>query len=357
MDAKQDGSPADGADATPQDDSDTPPQAADGSEPEAVDDSAPESADASTPAATSSDVAATKESPKVRRPRPPASDPGDPYGEPAWLQPGSGKRTAAGIVLTVVLIAAVSGLGWWLFQPDATPEADGDDPSAVACDVVEHDDAGAVVEVPSGLGASTPRKTATVTTNYGEIRVLMFGDVAPCGVSGFEYIAAQGFYDNSDCHRMTTQPLDPTLTLRCGDPSGDGEGGPGFRFRAEQAFKGQVGADYVALINNRTGEAGSSFAFVRGESIPTASLSVIGQVIAGYDVLDQIAAMTPEQTYDSTPPRPVTIQQIVVEEGAVTLPPTDEPTSPSDSGLDPSDSGDPSGPPSSSGESSGRSRN
>lgn len=264
-----------------------------------------------------------------RKPRPDTSQTGDPFGaEPAWLQHGSAKRTVLGVTLTLALLAGVGAVGWVLFEPDeddGVPGPDVDPPAGAACAVVEHDDGDADVETPSDLGSPPPRQTTTVTTNFGEVQVLMFGDVAPCAVSGFEYLAESGFHDDVDCHRMAVQPADPTMTLRCGDPAGDGNGGPGFRYRAEQAFTGTAGADYFALINDADGSTGSAFAFVRGESVPTGSLSVLGQVVEGFDVLDQIAATVAEPEYDAAPPEPVTVLDVEIEHGAVTLPPTEDP--------------------------------
>lgn len=247
-------------------------------------------------------------------------NPDDP--EPAWLSRGSGPRTMVGIALVLVLVAGIGALGWWLFEPAPTGTGTDSELTAKECRLTEADDEAVKIQPPSSLGQAEPRATATVTTNHGQITVLLFGDVSPCGVSGFQYLAEQGFYSNNPCYRLTTAPTDPTVTLRCGDPTGTGKGGPGFRYQAEDAFTGEVGRDYVALINDREGMSGSTFAFVRGESKPTASLSVIGQVIAGHEVLDRIGAAAGIEPFDDEPTQPVVIQKITIAEGTVTLPPS-----------------------------------
>lgn len=267
-------------------------------------------------------------------------NPEDP--EPAWLSRGSGGRSLVGIVLVLVLVAGIGALGWWLFQPDGSGADDTDEQlTEQNCRLTEAEDEAVNVRQPSALGQAEPRATATVTTNSGDITVLLFGDVSPCGVSGFEYLAKQGFYANNPCYRLTTAATDPTVTLRCGDPTGTGKGGPGFRYQAENAFTGEVGRDYVALINDRKGMSGSTFAFVRGESKPTASLSVIGQVIAGHEVLDQIGASAGIDPFDDEPVRPVVIQKITIAVGTVTLPPSGGASS--SGGLPTSGTGTPSG--------------
>lgn len=287
-----------------------------------------------------------RKSRKVRRARPVDTEPDDPFGPtPPWLQRGTGRRSLVGLSITLVLVMVVAGLGWLLFSGDEEATAEPDDVTVDSCGVTEHDDEGLVI-APPRLGTAADRATATITTNYGDITVLLFGDVAPCGVSGFNYLAAQGFYTNNDCYRISTQPAEPTVTLRCGDPQGTGNGGPGYRFRAEQKFEGQPAFDAFALINNETGQAGSSFAFIRGQAIPTASLSVIGQVISGFEILDQIGASAGLDSYDGVPPQQVMIMSVTITEGTVTLPPTELPGTeipapsgthdPSDPSLDPS---------------------
>ncbi|MGH8881614.1 MAG: hypothetical protein ACRD0P_30405, partial [Stackebrandtia sp.] len=97
----------------------------------------------------------------VRRPRPSASNPDDPFGpEPEWLQAGSGKRTALGVAASVILLGVVAGIGWVTFRPDETTAAENDPPGQVACQVAEHDDGGMPVQVPvPTLGEAPPRQT------------------------------------------------------------------------------------------------------------------------------------------------------------------------------------------------------
>lgn len=280
--------------------------------------------------------AADEEGTAIRGPHPSASGPDDPFAvEPPWLQSGSGRRTALGVTAIVVLLALVAGVGWLAFRPETDTDVTEDEPATVACDVTEHDDP-TMLPLPR-LGEAPPRRTATVTTNLGTVTVLLFGDVAPCGVSGFSHLAQQNFYTNSPCYRITTQPIDPTVTLRCGDPQATGKGGPGFRYRAEDLYTGQTGSNYFALINDRSGMAGSAFAFVRGESKPTDSLAVIGQVIDGFTVLDQIGG-TAGLNFDDAPPQPITILSVTLADGTVTLPPSQRPT-PTDDGPVPGDDG------------------
>ncbi len=257
----------------------------------------------------------------VKRPRPAAVDPQDPYGgEPAWLQSGSKKRTLVGFAAIVALVALVGGIGWFFFPHGESPDTKASSKTTSKCDVSKATAAGKTAPTPK-LNDPPPRQTATISTNAGDVTVLLFGDVAPCGVANFDHLAQQNYYRQSDCYRLTTQATDPTVTLRCGHHVGDGSGNPGYRFRAEQAFTNEVGMNYFALVNDDTGRAASSFAFVRGESKPTARMSVIGQIIDGFEVLDEIGGAA-GLDFDDKPQPPLQILKVEVQNGTVTLPPS-----------------------------------
>lgn len=63
---------------------------------------------------------------------------------------------------------------------------------------------------------------------------------SPCTVNAIEYLAEEGFYNDTVCHRLTTG--DGLKVLQCGDRAGTGAGGPGFQFANElptdQALEG-----------------------------------------------------------------------------------------------------------------------
>ena len=54
---------------------------------------------------------------------------------------------------------------------------------------------------------------------------------APCTVQSFLHLVGTRFYDRTPCHRLTAYPT--LKVLQCGDPTGTGEGGPGYRYKDE----------------------------------------------------------------------------------------------------------------------------
>src|SRR5439155_26417727 len=51
-----------------------------------------------------------------------------------------------------------------------------------------------------------------------------------CTAASFAYLSGKKFFDNTKCHRLTTQGI---FVLQCGDPSGTGQGGPAYKFPDE----------------------------------------------------------------------------------------------------------------------------
>jgi cyclophilin family peptidyl-prolyl cis-trans isomerase len=74
--------------------------------------------------------------------------------------------------------------------------------------------------------------TITITTSLGVIEITIDRARTPCTAASFAYLASRQFFDGSACHRLTTAGL---FVLECGDPTGTGRGGPGYRFADENA--------------------------------------------------------------------------------------------------------------------------
>jgi peptidyl-prolyl cis-trans isomerase B (cyclophilin B) len=153
-----------------------------------------------------------------------------------------------------------------------------------------------------------PRRTPSkgtvdvdLKTNQGRIRLVLDRAKAPCTVQDIVHLAKHRFYDRTVCHRLTAYP---TLSvLQCGDPKGNGEGGPGW------VFKDELPTDLPPAPNDPTGQRriyprgtvamanagpntnGSQFFLVYKDSVLRPNYTVFGTVDArGMAVLDRIAA-------------------------------------------------------------------
>jgi peptidyl-prolyl cis-trans isomerase B (cyclophilin B) len=142
---------------------------------------------------------------------------------------------------------------------------------------------------------------ATVTTAQGAIGLQLDAGKTPCTVNNFTSLAKQGFFDNTKCHRLTTS--DELGVLQCGDPTGTGTGGPGYRFPNEYptnqyrltdpALKVPVlyPRGTLAMANSGPGTNGSQFFLVYKDSQLPPTYTVFGTIDgAGLAVLDTVAA-------------------------------------------------------------------
>jgi peptidyl-prolyl cis-trans isomerase B (cyclophilin B) len=73
--------------------------------------------------------------------------------------------------------------------------------------------------------------SVSMVTNQGNVGLLLANNESPCTVNSFVSLAQQNYFDNTKCHRLTASPT--SSVLQCGDPSGDGTGGPGYQFANE----------------------------------------------------------------------------------------------------------------------------
>ena len=139
--------------------------------------------------------------------------------------------------------------------------------------------------------------TLTLTTTCGAIPIALDAAKAPHTVNSFKFLADQGFFDHTKCHRLTTTGI---YVLQCGDPTGSGQGGPGYTIPDENLTAlGKAAADgsvtyppgTVAMAN--TGQphtGGSQFFLVYKASPLPPKYTPFGTVTtAGMKVLTKIA--------------------------------------------------------------------
>jgi peptidyl-prolyl cis-trans isomerase B (cyclophilin B) len=143
--------------------------------------------------------------------------------------------------------------------------------------------------------------SASLSTNRGNVGLQLDNGKAPCTVNSFASLAQQGYFDGTTCHRLTTTPL--LGVLQCGDPSGTGTGGPGYRFAneyptnqyrlADPALKTPVTYPRGTLVmaNKGSGTNGSQFFLVYKDSMLPPNYTVFGKIDdTGLATLDKIAA-------------------------------------------------------------------
>ena len=129
--------------------------------------------------------------------------------------------------------------------------------------------------------------SAEIVTEKGTISVDLFSEQTPITVANFVNLASRGFYDNLNFHRVIQD-----FMIQGGCPSGNGMGGPGYRFADE--FLPELRHDSpgkLSMANAGPGTNGSQFFITH---VPTPHLddahTIFGSVKSEEDqkIVDQI---------------------------------------------------------------------
>ncbi|HET9890703.1 MAG TPA: peptidylprolyl isomerase [Mycobacterium sp.] len=167
--------------------------------------------------------------------------------------------------------------------------------------------------------------SASMVTNQGHIGLMLANNESPCTVNSFASLIGQKYFDNTKCHRLTTsQGLG---VLQCGDPKGDGTGGPGYQFANEYPTnqyppndpKAQEPVLYprgtLAMANAGPGTNGSQFFLVYKDSQLPPQYTVFGTIQPdGLATLDKIAkAGVAGGGEDGAPATEVTITSLLLD--------------------------------------------
>jgi peptidyl-prolyl cis-trans isomerase B (cyclophilin B) len=131
--------------------------------------------------------------------------------------------------------------------------------------------------------------TLTLTTNCGDITIETLPAQAPETVNAMLSLAQDGYFDDTICHRLTTENI---FVLQCGDPTGTGSGGPGFSVPDENLpadEQANYPAGTVAMANAGPGTAGSQFFIVYEDTTLPPNYTIWGEVTEGLDVVQQVA--------------------------------------------------------------------
>ena len=164
-----------------------------------------------------------------------------------------------------------------------------------------------------GLGDATAAEFR-MATNCGEIVIAADAAAAPQTVNAMAFLANDEYFNNTLCHRVTTENI---FVLQCGDPTASGSGGPGFALPDENLPEDALSnypAGTVAMANSGPGTAGSQFFIVYRTTTLPASYTIWGTVETCLDIVAEVAAAgTTDGSTDGAPLQAVMIQQATAE--------------------------------------------
>ncbi len=154
---------------------------------------------------------------------------------------------------------------------------------------------------------------ATINTNRGAIVIDLLNSKATCTVNSFVFLATKKFFDNTTCHRLTTSGI---FVLQCGDPTGTGEGGPGYRFNDENLTGATYKTATVAMANAGADTNGSQFFLVYNTSPLPPSYTPFGTIVSGLGIIQQVAKAGSDNsngTGDGHPKEKVEITSVTIK--------------------------------------------
>jgi peptidyl-prolyl cis-trans isomerase B (cyclophilin B) len=155
------------------------------------------------------------------------------------------------------------------------------------------------VSLPPAKPDLTAKYQATMSTNRGNI-VIDLDSGAPCTVNSFVSLADQGYFNKSPCHRLTTS-ASGIYVLQCGDPTGTGQGTPGYEFYTENLSSlktttcagstcGIYPAGTIAMARSQSQDSNGSQFFVvyKATELP-ATYTPFGTIVSGLDIVQNVA--------------------------------------------------------------------
>lgn len=146
------------------------------------------------------------------------------------------------------------------------------------------------------------------------LQITIEGEKAPQASANFISLARDGFYDQTVCHRVTTEGL---FVLQCGDPLGAGVGGPGYNFgpieNAPEDNSYPAGTIAMARATNDAQSHGSQFFIVYADTVLPQDLAggytILGFVNEGLSNLVE-EFVNPGTVDGSADGRPIVVPEI-----------------------------------------------
>lgn len=209
------------------------------------------------------------------------------------------ERTAV-LIMSLVAVIAIVVAALTLSDGDDTPEvvteptpqsSDDLDPAVPESNPLPTTQPQLYENAPPPSDSLNQDWNVTMTTNVGDITMVVHGADAPAAVANFVFLAQQGFYDGTACHRLL-----PDSLLQCGDPTATGTGGPGYSWGpienapADELYP--AGTIAMAREGGNGESMGSQFFLVFNDvQLPAdnaGGYSVFGEVTGGLDILQSI---------------------------------------------------------------------
>jgi peptidyl-prolyl cis-trans isomerase B (cyclophilin B) len=212
--------------------------------------------------------------------------------------------TAIGGVAIVVIGLAVGGVVLAARSTAAPSEH---------CSYTASGTAARKVNLPPSTADPSATYRATIKTNRGSVVVDLLNNKATCAVNSFVSLADQSYFNNTPCHRLTT--ASSLYVLQCGDPTGTGSGGPGYKFNNENLAHASYTQGTVAMANAGANTNGSQFFLVYKNSALPPSYTPFGTIVGGLNIIQNVAKAGSNNANgpgDGAPKEKVQIEKVII---------------------------------------------
>ncbi|CAM5619355.1 peptidylprolyl isomerase [Streptomyces atroolivaceus] len=225
------------------------------------------------------------------------------------------------IIASSVAVVAVIGAGAYV-SLDGDDSKDPADAAASASPSASPSESESKAPEPAMKIDKKAKYSMSLRTSQGDIGIAMDAAKTPRTTNSFKALADKGYFDSTKCHRLTTEGI---FVLQCGDPKGDGTGGPGYTIPDENLTAlGKAGADgsvtypagTVAMANTgQPGTGGSQFFLVYKDTKLPPSYTPFGTMDdAGLKAVKKIAeAGVTGGAGDGAPKKTVTVEKATVD--------------------------------------------
>jgi len=207
-------------------------------------------------------------------------------------------RRGLQLALVAALALAVAGCG-----------GGGSKKNALNCEVFNGSPTGSRKEAPPTQGlAAGKHYSVTLKTNYGSFSFSLAMKESPNTTASFVYLVDKGFFNGLIFHRII-----PGFVIQGGDPTGTGQGGPGYECVDPPPGTASYTHGVVAMAKTEDETAGTSGSQFFVVTVANAELppdyAILGNVTSGLSVVDELG------TFGSASGMPT--KRVVIEKATV----------------------------------------
>ncbi|MEA2307818.1 MAG: hypothetical protein QOG86_1325 [Thermoleophilaceae bacterium] len=165
---------------------------------------------------------------------------------------------------------------------------------------------------PKKLLDASKKWSLVIDTNCGSFTIALDPKASPKTAASLVALAKEGYFDGTAFTRIV-----PDFVIQAGDPTGTGDGDPGYTTVDKPPAGTRYTKGVVAMAkgdSDPAGNGGSQFFVVTGQDtgLPP-EYALVGRVTAGLDVVERIGRLGDPAT--EQPIEPIVIKKVTVKNG------------------------------------------